>query len=127
MGFPRLTLLTVLVMASGSAQAVDSKPCTGSDKSKIACLEKRLETVNSALEALIQKTDAEAKQLAARLEAFAQRFDVATSNSVKYEERVVLKSDEGNECVTWAMKEAELKSRGCPQYLNAMKWRVKRE
>ncbi len=121
------TVLIVLCLGIEPAPAVDLKPCTGSDKSKIACLEKQVEAVNSALEALIRRTEVEARELTTRVTTFAQRFDIATSNSVKYEERIILKIDEGNECLTWVAKEAELKSRGCPTYLNAMKWRVKRE
>jgi DNA-binding transcriptional regulator GbsR (MarR family) len=121
------TVLVVLCLGIAPAPAVDLKPCTGSDKSKIACLEKQLEAVNSALEALIRRTETEGRELTTRLTTFAQRFDIATSNSVKYEERIILKLDESNECLTWVGKEAELKSRGCPTYLNAMKWRVKRE
>jgi len=83
--------------------------------------------VNDALETVIRRTDADLKAVAIKLDAFAQKFDVATSNSVKYEDRVVLKSDESNECVTWTTKEGEVKSRACPTYLNVMKWRVKRE
>jgi len=122
-----VTFLSLWFLLTGRAQAIDLKACTGKDREKIACLEKQLEAVNNALETLVRKTDAELKALNTKLDAFAQRFDVATSNSVKYEERVVLKSDESNECVTWATKEGEVKSRGCPTYLNVMKWRVKRE
>ena len=121
------TLLSLWFLVGGPALAVDLKPCTGKDREKIACLEKQLDSVNNALETIVRKIDAELKALTIKLDAFAQRFDVATSNSVKYEERVVLKSDESNECITWTTKEGEVKSRGCPTYLNVMKWRGKRE
>src|SRR5829696_2922417 len=125
----RVVAVTLLGLwfLGGPTQAVELKPCTGKDREKITCLEKQLESVNNALETVVRRTDAELKALTVKLDAFAQRFDVATSNSVKYEERVVLKSDESNECVTWTTKEGEVKSRDCPTYLNVMKWRVKRE
>src|SRR5215203_5933022 len=110
--------LLSLFLVGGPAEAVDLRPCTGKDREKVACLEKQLESVNNALETIARKADAELKAMTVKLDAFARRFDVATSNSVKYEERVVLKSDESNECLTWATKEGEVKSRGCPTYLN---------